>query len=86
MTNKIIAAILVLLGFGSCANRPSKSRAPENDSAADSVVVRSFDRDSVPIRVMYGTPYRPFEPQKVREFEPKNETDDSTQQQTATEE
>lgn len=58
--SKIIAAILVLIGFGSCANRPSKNKAPENNPEE---TIQS-DTIDVPIRVMYGVPYRQFEPEK----------------------
>jgi hypothetical protein len=61
-TRKIIAALLVLIGFGSCANRPSKSKAP----AEQPVVVTGSIVDR-PILVMYGPPNRPFAPGRAIE-------------------
>ncbi len=58
---KILAGMLVLIGFGSCANRPSKSKAPEKNPAETTV-----QADTVrPILVMYGAPRREFDPGKA---------------------
>jgi hypothetical protein len=63
-TSKIIAALLVLIGFGSCASRPSKSKAPAEQPASEVTVDSLVD---IPIRVMYGPPNRLFTPAKAIE-------------------
>ena len=62
-------AVLVLIGFGSCVNRPMKSKAPENEP--EEVVEADSLRgvDVIPdMRMMYGVQRVPFQPEKaVRE-------------------
>jgi hypothetical protein len=68
-TSKLIARLLVMLGFGGVvglasgcgAGRASKSRKTEGAPAADSVVIRDGD---VPMRVMYGVPPARFDPNR----------------------
>lgn len=63
-TTKIIAGLLILAGFGSCCNRPAKSKGV-NIQTGDSVTTDTIK----PIRLMYGPPVRHFEPEKAREYE-----------------
>ncbi len=71
-STKIIAAILVLIGFGSCANRPSKSKAPEN--TPEQTTMQADTTEIMPIMIMYGPPRPRMEPQKeVREKDARQE-------------
>lgn len=63
-SGRIIAGMLVLLGFGSCCNRASKSKAPEQTAAPEMVADTS---DITPIRMMYGVPRREFRPIKIKQ-------------------
>lgn len=63
-TTKIISGLLILAGFGSCCNRPAKSKGV-NTQTGDTVTTDTIK----PIRLMYGPPVRRFEPEKVREYE-----------------
>jgi hypothetical protein len=60
--NKIIAALLILVGFGSCAPRASKSKAPAEQPASEVTVDSIVDK---PFMVMYGPPNRRFKPDMV---------------------
>lgn len=77
-TNKIIAGLLILAGFGSCCNRPSKSKGIQTQ-AGDTVTTDTIK----PTRLMYGPPVRRFEPEKVRVDETAPETS-STSSETGT--
>lgn len=62
---KLIAKLLVVLGFGSaaglasgCASRAQKSRPGENNPAADTVIVRD---SYIPVQAMYGVPPARFD-------------------------
>lgn len=67
--NKIIVGLLVLIGFGSCCNRPSKSKASETNNTAREI---STQEDSLRhIRVMYGPPRPRIIPEnRIREAGP----------------
>jgi hypothetical protein len=67
-TSKIIAGLLVLIGFGSCAPRASKSPAPEQPAL--DVEVKADSIEIPRAVVMYGVPSRPFDPNRV----PKEDT------------
>jgi hypothetical protein len=54
--NKIIATLLILIGFGSCAPRPSKSKAPKQITLD---VEMKYDSVRM-ITVAYGAPYNNF--------------------------
>jgi hypothetical protein len=70
--NKIIVALLVLIGFGSCAApRASKSKAPAEQPASEVTVDSLVDR---PFMVMYGPPNRHFRPDRI----PKQETSEQS--------
>jgi hypothetical protein len=58
---KIMAALLVLIGFGSCAPRASKSKAPAEQPTPEVTVDSLVD---IPIMVMYGPPSPRFEPNR----------------------
>lgn len=81
--NKLIAGLLVLIGFGSCCNKPSKSKAQESNNAADEI---SVQEDSLrPIRVMYGPPRPQMIPEnRIRPIDPDRQMPaDSTKTETA---
>lgn len=63
--SKIIGGLLILIGFGSCANRPAKSKAAGEQPRETEVIADSVD--VVPMRVMYGAPYRRFDPTRAPE-------------------
>ncbi len=74
---KIIVAVLVLAGFGSCANRPSKSKAPKD--TPQETTLQTDSTEVAPIRVMYGPPRRQFIPEKeIQERAPQQENTETT--------
>lgn len=84
-TNKILAGLLILLGFGSCANRAAKSKAANGGDQGQGQTEIKAENDSIaPIRVMYGPPRPRMQPERrIREARPE-QTSDSTAYPTAT--
>lgn len=62
--NKILAGLLILLGFGSCANRAAKSKSANCEQGQGQTEIKT-EADSIrPIRVMYGPPRPRIQPER----------------------